>query len=430
MIDRNDAFAILDTVMEKSGADSVSASITGGLDASTRLADNIATQCLRRDDLSLHLTCAFGRRHASVSTNNLRPEAVREALSRAEDAARLSPPDPEFMQPVTADEAQRYPDIEAWCAATAERGPETTAAALAAAVEPVRRAGYRLSGAFRHSASFHALANSTGLRAYHRFTRVSFHATCLGDNGTGWAQACATSANNIAVEDVAREALDIAVQAQNPTPIEPGPYTVILRPAAVADMLPWSMVQDAKATDEGRTFLRGRLHTRVASPMITLRSDPTDPRLPAGPFLGNGLAADKVDWIRQGILENLVRSRYWAAKTGTEPSRGPTNLILDGGDSTLESMIAGTERGILVTRFWYIRVVDPMTSLLTGMTRDGLFLIENGRVTRPLTQLRFNEKVLGVLDRVEEIGPVEQVGAMLVPPLKVRDFTFSSSTTF
>ena len=195
-------------------------------------------------------------------------------------------------------------------------------------------------------------------------------------------------------------------------------------------MLPWYMVCDAKATDEGRTFLRGKLGQTVCSERIALRSDPLDPRCPGSPFVGDGLAAEPVYWVRHGVLENLCRSRYWAQKTGLPPSRGPTNLILDGGDASLQELVAGTDHGILVTRFWYIRVVDPMTSLLTGMTRDGLFLIEGGRVTRSLKQLRFNEKVLTALSNVEALGRPERLEGCLVPTLKIRDFTFSSTTRF
>jgi predicted Zn-dependent protease len=190
------------------------------------------------------------------------------------------------------------------------------------------------------------------------------------------------------------------------------------------------MVCDAKATDEGRTFLRGKFGQKVCSERISLRSEPLDPRCPGSPFVGDGLAAEPICWVRQGVLENLCRSRYWAQKTGLPPSRGPTNLILDGGEASLQDLIASTDRGILVTRFWYIRVVDPMTSLLTGMTRDGLFLIENGRVTRPLKQLRFNEKVLTALSNVEAFGRPERIEGCLVPTLKVREFTFSSATRF
>ncbi len=430
MMTREEAFAILDSVLGAATAESVAVRLAGSCFGSTRLADNVATQCIRRADVSLDVTCAWGRRHASASTNDLRPEALREVVRRAEAAARLSPPDPEFMPPVPADEAARYPRVEDWCQATADLAPEEPPRQLEAGVAEVRRLGYRLSGAYAHGAGFTAFANSNGLKAYHRSTEASFRATVLAEDGSGWAQATATSAAGLDPGAVIREALRIAADSRRPVEFEPGRYTVLLRPAAVQEMLPWYMVCDAKATDEGRTFLRGRLGQQVCSERITIRSDPQDPRCPGAPFVGDGLAAGPVYWVRNGVLENLRRSRYWALKTGLPPSRGPTNLILDGGDASLDELIAGTERGILVTRFWYIRVVDPMTSLLTGMTRDGLFLIEDGRVTRPLRQMRFNEKVLTALSNVEALGKPERIEGCLVPPLRVREFTFSSTTRF
>lgn len=430
MISRDQAYAVLDVALGAATAGSTTAWFDGRLFGSTRIADNVATQCLRRRDAALYVTSAYGQQHASASTNDLRPEAVREVVRRAEAAAKLSPPDPEFMPPLPAEEAARYPQIEDWCQATADLAPEHPPRELEPGIEEVRRLGHRLSGAYTHSAGFCAFANSEGLRGYHRSTEASMRATALAGDGSGWAQATASSAGRVDVTGVVREALQIALDSRHPTDIEPGKYTVILRPAAVQEMLPWYMVCDAKATDEGRTFLRGKLGQAVCSERITLRSDPRDPRCPGSPFVGDGLAAEPVDWVRNGVLTNLCRSRYWARKTGLPPSRGPTNLILDGGEASLQDLIAGTERGILVTRFWYIRVVDPMTSLLTGMTRDGLFLIEGGRITRPLRQLRFNEKVLNALSNVEAMGRPERLEGCLVPTLKIRDFTFSSATKF
>jgi predicted Zn-dependent protease len=430
MISRDQAFALLDMALGAVTAESASAWLSGNLFGSTRIADNVATQCLRREDVSLHVTCAHGQQHASASTNDLGPEAVREVVRRAQEAARLSPPDPEFMPPLPAEEATRYPQIDDWCQATADLAPEHAPSELEQGIDEVRRAGHRLSGAYTHSAGLSAFANSNGLKGYHRSTEASVRATVLAGDGSGWAQSTATSAGSVDVTAVVREALQIALDSRNPTDIEPGKYTVILRPAAVQEMLPWYMVCDAKATDEGRTFLRGKFGQKVCSERISLRSEPLDPRCPGSPFVGDGLAAEPICWVRQGVLENLCRSRYWAQKTGLPPSRGPTNLILDGGEASLQDLIASTDRGILVTRFWYIRVVDPMTSLLTGMTRDGLFLIENGRVTRPLKQLRFNEKVLTALSNVEAFGRPERIEGCLVPTLKVREFTFSSATRF
>lgn len=223
--------------------------------------------------------------------------------------------------------------------------------------------------------------------------------------------------------------------AQNGTDFEPGRYTVIMRPAAVAELLSFMFFDgfDAKASDEGRTFLRGKLCTKICGQNITLRSDASDPRCPGMPFQPDGLASPTITWIDKGVVTNLFYSRYWAKKQGKEASGVPSNFIMDGGDATVDEMIALTKMGLLITRFWYIRFVDSMVPLVTGMTRDGLFLIENGEVTRPIKYLRFNENPVDVLNRVEAMSAPERTGeymGMLVPALKVREFNFTSTTKF
>ena len=180
-------------------------------------------------------------------------------------------------------------------------------------------------------------------------------------------------------------------------------------------------------------ILRGKLGTKVCGENISLRSDPSDKRCPGTPFQGGGLVSPTLDWIKDGVVETLSYSRFWAKKQGKEPTGMPSNIIMDGGDAKVEDMIASTEKGILVTRFWYIRFVDPMVPLVTGMTRDGLFLIENGKVTRPIKHMRFNERLLDLFNRVEEMGQPERTGeyiGMLVPTIKVKDFNCTSTTKF
>jgi predicted Zn-dependent protease len=208
-----------------------------------------------------------------------------------------------------------------------------------------------------------------------------------------------------------------------------------MRPPAVAELLMFMFWGgfDAKATDEGRTFLRDKLGTKVCGENINMRSDPSDARCPGRPFQGDGLVSPKLNWVKDGVVENLVYSRFWAKKQGKKPTGMPSNIIMDGGDTSVDEMIASTKKGALITRFWYIRFVDPMVPLVTGMTRDGLFLIEDGKVTRPIKHLRFNVKLLDVLGNVEAMSEPERTGeyiGMLVPTLKVNNFNFTSTTKF
>jgi predicted Zn-dependent protease len=421
---------IIEKALGMSDAEVTVASLRGGTNASTRFADNVITQSEHKTEYQLSVECAYGQKHGAAATSNLSEEAIKSVVQRAEAAAKASPPDPEYMPPVGKDESGKYAKVEAYDARTAQTEPRERAQAVRKAVDRAIAGKMRISGLLATNDEFQALANSAGLRAFHPSTTAYTHVTALGDNGSGWAHQCSHRIGDIDLQATAERSLGIARQAQNPTDIEPGRYTVILRPAAVQEFVPYYVICDAKATDEGRTCLRGKLGQKVCGENITLRSNPADPRCPRAPFRHDGLASPTLNWIGKGVLENLATSRFWAKKTGRRATGYPANVIMDGGTATDEEMIASTERGIFVVRFWYIRYVDPMESLLTGMTRDGLFLIENGKITRPLKQWRFNDTVLGVLSRVEQIGQLERVENMLMPTIKVRDFHFTSTTKF
>jgi predicted Zn-dependent protease len=229
--------------------------------------------------------------------------------------------------------------------------------------------------------------------------------------------------------------------SRQPTAIEPGRYTVILEPTAVGNLLSrLTGAFNARSADEGRSFFSRqgggtKIGMKVVDERVTLWSDPFDPEAPAQAFSGEGLPLRRISWIENGVVKNLAYDRYWARQKGTEPTPFPGTLRMSGGTATLEELIASTQRGILVTRFWYIRGVDPRTILLTGLTRDGTFLIEQGRVTRAVKNLRFNESPVFMLNNVEALGRPERVNAseslgpgmpIIVPPLKVRDFNFTS----
>ncbi|MBN1515400.1 TldD/PmbA family protein [Candidatus Sumerlaeota bacterium] len=429
-MDEAQAVEILESLLKHVDADGAEASFHSGARFTARFADNRLTQNVQAENATVSLAVSYGQRHGGASTNDLSPESLKALAERAQAAARVSPPDPEHMPPVTPEEAGEYSQVEAWDEATAALPAGERIEAVCAAMKDVEAAGYRLSGAHTSSAGLHVLMNSAGVRCAHRSTESELHCTALGDHGSGWAQATSVRDADIDTAGVAREALEIARAAQHPTDIEPGRYTVILRPAAVWEMIPFYLVCDAKATDEGRTCLRGKLGTQIVDERVTLRSEPAFAACPGAPFQGDGMASSGLSWIGGGVLKHLCTSRYWARQSKRLATGWPSNLIFDGGEASLEELIASTERGILVTRFWYIRDVDPMESLLTGMTRDGLFLIEDGKISRPLIQLRFNDSVLGCLNRLEAIGQCERVENTYVPALKIRDFNFASKTKF
>ena len=430
MLTEAEALRIVDTALAAAEGDAATASLHGDETGSTRFADNVITQSVRQSNCVVSLSCSFGQRHGSASTNDLSSDALRRTAARAAEAARLAPPDPEYMPPTLPEETGAYPEVHAWCERTAATSPADRARPLAQCTGRLADEGYRLSGAFATGAHVSAFGNSNGVRAAFLSTHAQVHTTVLGADGTGWAQASGASADDVRPQDVLTRAFDIARKAQCPTPVDPGPYTVVLSPAAVAGLIPHTMVRDAKATDEGRTFLRGKLGQQICDSSITVRSDPSESGCLSCTYGAGGLAQKPALWIEDGVLRNLAVSRYWARRTGRPPLPYPSNIIINGGDASIDELVAGVQRGILVTRFWYIRNVDSMRSLVTGMTRDGLFLIEDGQVSRPLLNLRFNVSVLECLQRVDALGRRERVHGCLVPALRVRDFNFTSVTKF
>lgn len=407
----------------------------GGPWATTRMADNVITQNVASDGMGLSVECAYGKRHGSAFTNDLSDEGLRAAVRRAQETARVSPPDPEWMPLVPAREARNYLPVKAWCARSLAPDPRDRARALASAARKAKARRLRLSGAFSAGGGLQAIGNSAGLRATHRWTMAETHLTVLGPTGSGWAQSLSSDLADIDVATVAERATEIAARAQRPRDLPPGKHDVIMSPAAVSELVPFFFYAglDAKSADEGHNFLRGKLGRKVCGENVTIRSDPSDSRCPGNPYQYDGLANRRINWFHRGTVENLHYSRFWAKKKRRAPTGYPANVIMDGGDSSVPAMIASTGRGLLITRFWYIRFVDPMVPSATGMTRDGLFLIEDGKVTGPIRQLRFNENLLDVFNRIEKLGAPERAGEAwhtLVPPLKIKSFNFTSGTRF
>lgn len=421
---------LLAKALSRATAEHVEAGLLATSEGSTRFSGNAITQNIAESDCRLWVKAAFGQRAGQADTNDLSDEGIARAVARAEAAAKASAPDLEYLPPVPP---QAVVDAEEFDPATAGADPEARAAWIRAAI---RAAGNDapLSGSTATTTMARAVANSRGHFAFHRDTRARFTATAVAPDSTGWAEGQSWRMGDLDPAALARRASEKARLGAHPRTLEPGTYPVILEPAAAAEYLSfllWSM--DAKAAEEGRSCMSGKLGTTVANPTVTLTSDPARPGCQTAPFLADGLPIPRTPWIEKGVLKNLATSRFWAQKSGKAPTGDPANLLVDGGKTPLEEMIRSTERGILVTRFWYIRFVEPMTLLLTGMTRDGLFWIENGKVSHGLKNLRFNESPFRTLQHVEALGTPERCGeyhTSLVPPMKISRFTFSSGTTF
>jgi predicted Zn-dependent protease len=415
----------------------------------TRFANNEITTSGATESVAAVVTATRDGRTGRVSLNETTPAALERAMRRAEELAGLLPPDPEYVGPL---EKQDYLQIAAWDDATARLDAAARLPGIRAVVEPAAKESFNASGFFIHTGRVQCIANKAGNFGWHRSTDCSFSATARAADGTssGWAEDSAWQAKDVDAPALAARALQKARDSRGATPLEPGDYTVVLEPAAVAQFLQAGLgfqALSARAAEEGRSYFakKGggtRVGEKVFHESVTLRTDPADPRRPTAPWgVGGGggggggggfgagepgLASRPITWIRNGVLENLSYDRYWARQAGRAPTPAPTGLILEGGQETLESLIAGTDRGLLVTSFWYIRTVNPQTLQVTGLTRDGLWLIENGKVVRPVTNFRFNESPAVMLQNVVGMTPAVRTGNSLVPALKATSFTFTS----
>ena len=424
--------AIVDRVLDISTAGATVVRVHRFDEGATRYANSEITQNIVRKDSAVEVEVAFDSQVGRCTTNRLDDEAIVDCVRRAEAIARAAPPDPEYMPPVAP---APCPDVPTRCEATLAVTPADRADAIRKAVAAAESEGMKGAGAFSTGALVVAVGNSAGLFVHNEEAEATITFSAIAPDSVGWARGRARDIGSLDVEAVARRAVEKARAGRSPRDLEPGRYEVVLEPAAVDEVLTFLFYyqMDAKATDEGRTFLTGKKGTKIGASNVNIFSDPTWPRCPARPFTGEGMVLGRVNWIHNGVLENLVTSRFWAKKQGIAPTGMPTNAVMEGGNAPVEELIRSTRRGLLVTRFWYVRVVEPMRDLYTGMTRDGTFLIEDGKIVAPVKNLRFNESAVHLLDSVELLGPQELTGEWdwsLVPYLKARDFTFTSTTRF
>lgn len=434
-----DARAVSKKVFDRSGAESCVVSISGGEGRHIRFAQNMATTSGSPSDLSISVESHFGKRSGSASGTDLSDDGIAALVAASEDVARRAPENPEFMPPLGG---QLYAPGSDYAEATRR----ATSNQLAAAIEPVLREAQakklQSSGFLQAEAGFSCMATSKGLFVYDLGTDVLQTITARTPDGTGsgWAGATHVDFGKLDVAGLGSIAIDKAIRSQDPHALEPGKYTVILEPSAVSSLIGILICDefDQRSADEGRNFAAKKgggslVGEKIFGENVTIYSDPADPVVPGMIYSTDGLPAQKTAWIEKGVLRNLQCGRYWAQKSGRAPVPSPTTLTMAGGATSVADMIKQTRRGLLFTRFWYIREVDPQTVLLTGLTRDGVFLIEHGAITRPVHNFRFNESPVAMLNKVRALGPSVRTygeeGAgipVCMPPLLVDEFTLSS----
>jgi len=431
ILNKEEARRILEKVVKLSEADHCSVTLGGSNQGNIRYARNSVSTSGMESNISLGVNAAFGKKTGTATTNELTDEALERTVRRAEELARLAPENPEYMEPLAP---QEYQEGRTFSQSTADITPAFRAEMTAKSIEKARAKGLIAAGFLEDGHSFNALMNSKGLFAYNRSSEVDFTLTVRNEDGTGsgWVSRTANDIDKIDIEAASGIAVEKAARSVDAKAIEPGKYTVILEPNAASDLLELMFFNmGARQADEGRSFLAKqgggtKLGEKIVDERITVYSDPMHPEAPTAPWSGDGLPIKKTTWLENGVVKNLFYNRYWAAKNDRAPVPFPGGAIMVGGDASLEDMIRDTRRGILVTRFWYIRSVDPQTLLYTGLTRDGTFFIEDGRIRYPIKNMRFNESPVIMLNNLETLGVPQRVGNSMIPPIKVRDFTFTS----
>lgn len=431
------ARTILEKVMKISKADETAAQLDGGTQGNIRFARNNVSTSGIVDDTSLGVQVAFGKKVGTATINTFDDASLERVVRRAEDLARLAPENPEYM-PVTG--PQQFRPTNTFSQATANITPEQRARIAEASIAPCRAQKLVAAGFLEDGQSFVAFMTSKGNFGYQRATSADYTCTVRTENGTGsgWV---GRNVQDIAKFDAGSDiqtAMRKAAASADAKALEPGKYTVILEPAAVAGLVSFMMnFFGARQADEGRSFLSkkgggNKIGEQIMDPRVNIYTDPWHPETPAFPWDGDGLPRKRVQIIDKGKVANLEYSRFWANKQGKPETASWGNLIMEGGTKSTADLIRSTQKGILVTRTWYIRMVDPQTVLLTGLTRDGTFYIENGELKYPIKNFRFNESPVIMLNNIDELGKPIRVkadegnGGMMLPPIKARDFTFTS----
>jgi PmbA protein len=414
------------------------------IDALTRFANNTIHQNVAEHGLTVSIRAAVDGRTARVSTNRIDEDSLLAALEGAASLAASQPKDPHLL-PMPG--KQKYRPVRRFIPATAVLSAEERARAVKQACDLAERSGQVAAGIFSSGQHQTVLGNSNGLVASYRQTQSAFSVTMQHGAAASWAKANAPDVRRLNPLSLAKTASEKAERAQNPVELAPGKFTVILEPAAVLDLVGFLFYDfAATAVQDKRSCLSGRVGKLLFGKNINITDDVYHPEQLGAPFDGEGIPRQRVALVHQGVVEHLVYSRRSAKLAHTKPTghgfalpneygEAPMNLVVGGGTISLQEMIAATDRGLLVTRLWYIREVDPYQKIMTGMTRDGLFLVEKGKIARAARNFRFNQSVLEMLGNVECLGPAhrasgEEMFEMVVPPMKVRDFHFSEVTKF
>lgn len=438
MLSEAEGRQLVERALGLSRADDVQIRLTATDAAHLRFARNSPSTSGRHCDHELTVRSSFGKKSASATANQLDPDTLREVVGRSEQLARLAPDDPEHMPDLGP---QTYPQVVAYDPELTEQGAQQMVAGSALCLGRARELRLVAAGFSEATAQATWLGNRRGLSAQSRTTEAGFSATlrtAAGD-GSGWAAGSGNSVRDIDHARCTARAVEKAQRSVGPRPLAPGKYVTVLEPACVASLMQLLLFSlNARSADEGRSYFsepggKTKLGQQLFHESISIRSDPGAPVAPGAPFSDDGQVQRPQAWIDRGRLSTLWCERFWAKERGHEALPPPSNLLMSGGSGSLEQLIASTERGVLITSLWYIRPLNPRRLSYTGLTRDGVFWIEDGKIAHPVSNFRWNDSPISVLENVEAAS--ESVRAsprdgsatnLWVPALRVRQFELSS----
>jgi PmbA protein len=437
-------FGLVLQAARSEGVADVEAMLGVGSSALTRFANNAIHQNVAERSGHMSVRALIDGRTARATANRFDPESIRRVTQEAIALTRLQAPDPELL-PLAG--ARPITDVERFFSTTAAATPASRARAVRDAIGIVESEGLTAAGIYSTNQSAFVILNSSGLFDYYCETMAQFSITAMGVDSSGWAKESSCDAANLDTSGLATRAARKAAASALPMELPPGRYTVVLEPAAVLDLV-GQMFGDFSATalEDGRSFLTGRAQEKLFGDNISIADDVYHPEQSGAPFDGEGVPRQRLALVDHGAVGQVTYSRQAARKAGVEPTghgfplpnefgEAPANIVIQGGDSTLDRMIESTARGLLVTRLWYIREVDPYQKIMTGMTRDGTFLIEGGEIAGGVRNFRFNQSLVELLSNAEALSRStrasgEEAFDMVVPAMKVNGFHFTEVTRF
>jgi PmbA protein len=439
-MEKDKAFEILQKGLTYSEADQAELVFMQEDFSLTRFAENVIHQNMARADHTLMARVVLGKKIGVAVTNSIKDEDIKKVIKDAEEIAKYQQEDPDFVSLPVSSLAL---EVKSYFSKTSEYSPSERAKGVETAVRRCKSQNLAGTGAFQTETDMTCVVNSLGTRQYFQETKAQFSLTAsLGDTASGWAQGYDRDVKKIDIENIAQRAVFKTLLSSNPIELPPGKYTVILEEAAVASLLLFLgfLGFGAKTFSQGRSFMAGKIGEKITGDSITIVEDPYDPVMNGMPFDYEGVLKKKVPLIENGIAKGVVYNSYYANKAGVESTGHalppnntfgpyPKNMVMSPGNSNLDEMISSTEKGILITHFWYINYMNPMRTMVTGTTRDGTFLIEDGKIKSAVKNMRIGQSILEAFSNVEMMSKdrklCPQYGVvMYVPSMKIKDFTF------